>query len=123
MEERVVDGVRHWYVEDSDEKPQSLRTEMLLEAEGLINGDRNNQYGPPHQDFQRTADMLSAMGFRFDDGHGGNRPLKAHDTALMLAAVKMSRLAWTPGKRDSWVDLAGYAACGFEAHELTKEEN
>lgn len=101
---------------------ESHRTSMLREAESLVTGDRNNQYGPPHQDFQRTADILSALGFRFEDGHGGVRALKAHDVALTLAAVKMSRLAWTPGKRDSWVDLAGYAACGYEAHELTKGE-
>ncbi len=108
--------------DEVDEAPQSLRTELLSEAESLVNGDRNNQYGPPHQDFQRTADMLSALGFRFEDGHGGTRRLMAHDVALSLAAVKMSRLAWTPGKRDSWVDLAGYAACGYEAYEMTKED-
>jgi hypothetical protein len=28
--------------------------------------------------------------------------------------LKTSRLAWTPTKRDSWVDDAGYAGCGYE---------
>jgi hypothetical protein len=32
----------------------------------------------------------------------------------MIMAVKISRLMWTPAKRDSWVDIAGYAGCGFE---------
>lgn len=99
------------------------RKALLTEAETLVNGDRNNQYGPPHQDFQRTADILTAMGVRFVPGHGDARAIKAHDVALILAAVKMSRLAWSPEKRDSWVDLAGYAACGHEAYELTHPED
>jgi hypothetical protein len=96
----------------------SGRTEMLAEASRLVSGDRNAQYGEPHQDFQRTADMMSAMGFRAP----GDKTLEAHHVALLLACVKMSRLVWSPGKRDSWVDLAGYAACGYEAHELTHDD-
>jgi len=28
--------------------------------------------------------------------------------------LKVSRLSWRPDNPDSWVDIAGYAACGFE---------
>jgi hypothetical protein len=101
----------------TDNNDKSLRKEMLEEADSLVNGDRNNTYGPPHQDFQRTADALTAFGFTVE-----GKPLSAHHVAMILATVKLSRLVWTPGKRDSWVDLAGYAACGFEAYELTKDE-
>ncbi|WP_051165727.1 DUF6378 domain-containing protein [Amycolatopsis orientalis] len=94
------------------------RKALLTEAESLVNGDRNNTYGEPHQDFQRTADMLSALGFQHAHP-GGVRAIAAHDVAVILAAVKLSRLTWSPEKRDSWVDLAGYAACGHEAFELT----
>ncbi len=90
-----------------DDSPRAL---LLDEAKHLIMGDRNAQYGPPTQDFERTSDILNAMGYR---GPGG-RPIQMHDIALMVMAVKMSRLVWTPGKRDSWVDFAGYAACGWE---------
>lgn len=93
----------------------SLRTELLLEAGKLVSGDRNNTYGEPHQDFARTAAMLTAVGFTF-----AGDPVQAHHVAMMLAAVKLSRLSWSPDKRDSWVDLAGYAACGHEAYERTK---
>ena len=94
---------------------KTMRAELLDEANDLVNGDRNNTYGPPHQDFQHTADMMSALGF----SHNG-KPIEAHHVAMILAAVKLSRLSWSPGKRDSWVDLAGYAACGHEAYELTR---
>lgn len=88
----------------------SPRASLLDEAKALVTGDRNNTYGAPTQDFQRTADALQAMGYRGPDG----RALQAHDVAILVAMVKISRLMWTPQKRDSWADLAGYAACGYE---------
>lgn len=89
--------------------PPSLREELLAEANALVNGDRNATYGPPTQDFERTAAMWSAYkGVQFE----------AHDVAAMMALLKISRLHWSPKKRDSWVDLAGYAACGFECAEV-----
>jgi hypothetical protein len=30
----------------------------------------------------------------------------------MMALMKIARLATNPAHEDSWVDLAGYAACG-----------
>jgi Domain of unknown function (DUF6378) len=92
------------------------RARVLDEAKNLICGDRNNQYGEPHQDFQRTAGVLNALGYLAPDG-----PLKAHDVAVIISAVKLSRIMWSPEKRDHWVDLAGYAACGYEC--VTKENN
>jgi hypothetical protein len=32
----------------------------------------------------------------------------------MLGLLKIARLRANPTHRDSWVDLAGYAACGYE---------
>ncbi len=96
----------------------SPRTSLLREAESLVMGDRNNQYGPPSQDFQRTADALNALGYRTAQGK-----LQAHDVAMILMVVKMSRITWTPKKRDSWVDLAGYAACGYECTTEVESEH
>lgn len=87
----------------------SAREALLEEARGLITGDRNNAYGEPTQDFDRTAGVLTALGFRLIDS-----PIRSHHVAIIIAAVKMSRLMWSPAKRDSWADLAGYAACGWE---------
>lgn len=86
------------------------RKQLLDKAIQLITGDRNNQYGPPTQDFKRTADALNALGYRGPDG----RELVAHDTAVIMMVLKLSRIMWQPEKEDSWTDLAGYAGCGWE---------
>lgn len=48
------------------------------------------------------------------------RPIAPHDVAAMMALLKVSRIAWSPNRADHWLDLAGYAACGFEC---TVEDN
>lgn len=96
----------------------SIRSGVLAEAETLITGDRNNQYGPPHQDFQRSAEAANAYGYRGPHG----LPLQAHDIAILISLVKVSRITWQPDKRDNWVDLAGYAACGYECVIETQKD-
>lgn len=84
--------------------PLNHRASLLFEAEALVNGDRNAQYGDPRQDFVRTATMWGAyLGIE----------IQAHDVAALMVLLKASRIRWSPTKRDSWVDLAGYAACGW----------
>ena len=97
------------------ETQESPRGSALKEAHGLITGDRNAQYGPPTQDFKRTAEMATSFGFRFV-GHADApaEDLESHHVAIFQMLLKLSRLAWTPGKRDSWVDVAGYSGCGYE---------
>lgn len=91
------------------------RREAVLDtAKTLVMGDRNNQYGPPTQDFEKIAKMLSVQGFRFVDSGGFPRELEAHHVAMMMVTLKLARLSWDPGKFDSWIDIAGYAACGWE---------
>lgn len=106
------DDVPYWYFEPLSTPPtldDSPRASALDEARALITGDRNNQYGPPTQDFDRTAGMASAFGFSVN-----GQPLKGHHVAIFMMLLKTSRLAWTPGKRDSWVDACGYGGCGYE---------
>jgi hypothetical protein len=87
---------------------------LLREAEQLVNGDRNAQYGDPNQDFARTA----AFWQTYLDGI--DRPLESHDVAILMMLLKVSRLAWSPDKWDSWVDAAGYAACGADCVTANK---
>lgn len=92
----------------------TTRGDLLLEAKNLIDGDRNNQYGPPTQDFECTAKVLSNLGFCFIDREGEIGEIQSHHVAMIQMVVKLSRLAWSPEKRDSWMDIAGYAGCGWE---------
>lgn len=76
-------------------------SDVLIEALTLTRGDRQAQYGPPDQDFRRTADMWTAL---FE------REFAPHEVAMAMACLKLSRLTHSL-KRDSVVDLAGYARC------------
>ena len=93
--------------EAAEVAPVSPRRVMLDEAADLVDGDRNNQYGDPRQDFRRTAELWTTY-------LDGKTTLDLHDVAALMALLKISRLRWSPEKRDSWVDLAGYAACGWD---------
>lgn len=81
------------------------REELLRTANEYVNGDRNVQYGDPIEDFRRTADLMGAyLGIN----------IEPHDVAILIALVKISRIRWSPEKKDHWADLAGYAACGWD---------
>ena len=81
------------------------RQSVLIEADGLVHGDRNASYGHPLDDMSRTAGMVSAM-----LAHKLSAPLSAEDIAYIMCCVKLSRQINKP-KRDNLVDLAGYAEC------------
>ena len=90
------------------------RTKVLQDADSLINGDRNIEYGDPNDDFRKTAMMWDVyLKSVFEQ-----RPhLTSWDVAAMMCMLKLSRIAWSPERRDNWVDLAGYAACGWDCVE------
>ena len=76
--------------------------DILETALRITKGDRNAQYGPPDQDFHRTAAMWTAMkGIQFE----------AREVAMFMIALKLSRETHQR-KTDNWVDIAGYARCG-----------
>lgn len=85
-----------------------IREEILDEAGDIIVGDRQKEYGPPSVNFQRIADILKVL---FPD-----RDWTPSDVALMMIALKLGR---TPEgyKRDTAVDLVGYAALWAELSE------
>lgn len=89
------------------EAPPSLAiADSVLEQAGeLMRVDRMAEYGDPRENFQRIATMYQA--------YSGNET-KPGDVAVFLALVKISRLASSLEKKDSWDDLAAYAALGAE---------
>lgn len=87
---------------------QPVRSQVLTEAEALVNGDRQADYGPPEVNFQRIATMWQVL---FPE-----RQWTPADAALAMAAVKLARAVQSP-KRDTAVDLAGYAALWAELTE------
>lgn len=83
----------------------STRDDVLEAAQGLINGDRQQEYGTPQVNFQRIASLWSVL---FPE-----REWAPADAALALAAVKLARGA-QGFQIDTAVDLAGYAALWAE---------
>lgn len=67
--------------------------------------ERGSSYGSVEDNFNRIAGLWSVL---------LEKEVTAAQVALCLAALKMARLVETPNHYDSWVDLAGYAACGGE---------
>lgn len=88
----------------------NARARLLDEAREAVLKDRNLDYGDPEDNFKDIADMCNIM---FD---GVDEFLPRH-AALMGIIIKMSRLKTSPHKMDHWVDVAGYAACGWECIE------
>jgi uncharacterized protein DUF6378 len=88
----------------------TIRGEVLNEARALIEGDRNKTYGSPTQNFQNTADIWNVL-----LGHKlkGGQKIEAYEVATLMVALKLARTVAEP-KRDNFVDMAGYAACGHE---------
>jgi hypothetical protein len=89
--------------------------DVLEEALRITGGDRMSDYGPPDQDFRRTAIMWEQiLNSRIVDGE---LKIKPQDVASCMIALKLSRQTHQ-GKRDNWVDIAGYSRCGNLCQEL-----
>lgn len=85
------------------------REEVLAEAKKCVCGDRENDYGTPENSFAKIAALWTAY---------KEIKFSPKDVAMMLALLKVARIH-SGDKADSFVDLAGYAAC---AGEIATEE-
>jgi hypothetical protein len=82
------------------------RTQILEEASRLINGDRQSDYGPPSENFNRVA-----LGWELILG----AEVSAEQVALCMAWLKIARLAGGGNSSDdSYIDGAGYLALAAE---------
>lgn len=90
---------------------------ILDEAKRLVCGDRQASYGPPDQDFQRTADMINGL---FKDYFKEGCEFKPKDVAAIMILIKLSRNRHQ-NKRDNPVDIAGYAHCMNVCMECEKK--
>jgi hypothetical protein len=85
--------------------------ELLTEAARAVNGPRGAQYGTPEVNLgERTARLFTA----YLADLGISRPLDGRDVSALMILVKVARLQEGDGdQRDSWQDIAGYAATGW----------
>lgn len=85
------------------EKGTDIRKKVLDDAAKAVLTDRNAEYGEPEDSFQMIAELWRSY-LKY--------PVNAMDVGVMLALMKVARIRSSCGRsRDSFVDLAGYAAC------------
>lgn len=89
------------------------RSDVLKAADKCVNGQRQTDYGTPEDNFTIIANL-------WNDYLRGNF-INATDVSMMMALLKIARIKSGNATEDSFVDLAGYAACGGEI--ATKEDN
>lgn len=87
------------------------RSDILLEAESLVNGQRAKDYGDAFDNHQRIADGWNIIIREALLIHGEITP---QHVALMMDWLKTSRLLNTMDHKDSWVDKAAYSSLGGE---------
>ena len=81
------------------------RANCLKKADECVNGKREQDYGSPESNFLSIAKLWSAYkGIDFS----------ALDVSMMMSLLKIARIRTGTATEDSFVDLAGYAACGCE---------
>lgn len=86
------------------------KVDILNEAIKVVGG-RGKSYGKPEDNFQRIATLWTA---HFANRYGLDLEVDVQDVSMMMALMKIARLQNDPNHHDSWVDAAGYAACGGE---------
>ena len=80
------------------------RSDIIMKAEELINGDRNETYGDAKESFSTIAKLWSVyLGV----------DVTAEQVAAMFVLMKVSRQRKSK-HMDNWVDIIGYAALGGE---------
>ena len=100
---------------EKEEDLKTIRRQTLEKAIKCVCGERENEYGSPEDNFKTIAKMWNAY-------LGMEAGITATDVAMMMALLKIARIATGTAKEDSFVDLAGYAACGAEI-AARKENN
>lgn len=81
------------------------REEVLDTARKAVCGERDKGYGTPEDNFGLIARLWSEyMGVSFT----------AKDVSMLMVLLKVARIKFGTVTADSFVDIAGYAACGGE---------
>lgn len=89
-----------------------MRGQILAAAGKATMGDRDVAYGKPEDNFERIRLHINAM---LINRFGPTAPtLTRADVAMIGIYFKTGRLEGNQSHHDSWVDVAGYAACGGE---------
>lgn len=87
------------------------REHVFRAAEKIVDGSRQEAYGPATRNFADMAALATAI--LRPILRPGERVTSEQVSRLMIA-VKLSRITHSPTKDDHWIDIIGYAALGYE---------
>ena len=86
-----------------------ISKDLLKEAIKLVGGDRQEEYGDKLTNHKNIADLWSIF---------LKKEIDPHDVAICMALVKVARLM-NQHKKDSYLDMAAYAAIAGEIEART----
>lgn len=92
------------------------REDVLERARECVCGQREQDYGTPEDNFAVIGRYWETYLRGQCVGKGTDICVTGDDVAVMMALFKIGRLTTRTicENEDTWVDLAGYAACGAE---------
>lgn len=107
--------------EGEDEAKKLTRAAVLEKARACVCGEREQDYGSPEDSFGCIAELWEAYLRAACIAPDATVAVTPTDVAMMMALLKIARVgtSFVGGTADSFVDLAGYAACGAECAEVT----
>jgi hypothetical protein len=94
-------------------KTTGRKKTVLQEADEIVNGPRQADYGHPKEDFLRTGMIWTAILLRKLVPGAAVEP---HEVGLMMAGLKISREV-NKHKRDNLVDGSGYLQTVAMCHD------
>jgi hypothetical protein len=88
----------------TDQERKRLMIDILEEAIDIVTGNRQKDYGPPENSFEKIASLWTAY-------MNQEMQYTAQDVAMMMILLKVGRVPlYGEPTRDTLVDIAGYAA-------------
>lgn len=87
---------------------------LLTDALNIVTDARRKSYGNPEDNFPNISELCKAFDLAAKRC-GTYGQLEANGTLVAIRNIlqKLARIAETPDHRDSWLDIAGYSACGY----------
>lgn len=107
--------------EGEGEAKKLTRAAVLEKARACVCGEREQDYGSPEDSFGCIAELWEAYLRAACVSPDSVVRVTPTDVAMLMALLKIARVgtSFVGGTADSFVDLAGYAACGAECAEVT----
>lgn len=98
---------------EREEQEKITREYILREAARIVCHGRNTQYGEPEDSFRVIAELWNTYVREECVSPGAIVCISAEDVGMMMVLFKVARTIGGT-KADTYIDIAGYAACAGE---------